>query len=87
MGDFVPDGADGGLREILVACLDQSPGEIFGESVPLSRSHARSLISEKRIPAPILLASPWFGRHRIGCVDDAVAHMKEYLAKYERHHA
>ena len=28
MGDFVPDDTDEGLREILVACLEKSPGEI-----------------------------------------------------------
>lgn len=35
---------------------------------------------EKRMPASVLIASPWFKVHGIACVDDAVMNMRRYLA-------
>ena len=35
---------------------------------------------EKRMPASVLIASPWFRVHGMDCVDDAVMNMRRYLA-------
>jgi hypothetical protein len=34
---------------------------------------------EKRMPAEVLIGSPWFEFNGIECVDDAVMGMKRYL--------
>lgn len=38
-------------------------------------------VPEKRIPASILLSSPWFQLHEITTVDDASGLMKAYLER------
>ena len=35
--------------------------------------------TEKRMPASILIQSPWFQSHEISCVDDASKLTKRYL--------
>ena len=40
---------------------------------------------EKRMPADVLIGSPWFELNGIECVDDAVVNMKRYLKTLNRH--
>lgn len=59
----------------------------MGDFIPLTASEGlREILlgcfdhsPEKRIPASVLLSSPWFRSHEINEVDDAVALMKVYL--------
>lgn len=83
--DLLPSHINGGLRELLVGCLRQEPGtcivnEVFAVRVRLQTIHANptptpppsSFPTAKRMPAKLLLQSPWFQRtHEISNVKEA----------------
>jgi serine/threonine protein kinase len=71
----------------LVQTLDDCTGGTMEEYIPHDTSMGLTEIllgclnhcPEKRIPADVLIGSPWFELHGIECVDDAVVGMKRYL--------
>ena len=88
MREYIPESTSDGLREILLGCLAHSPREYLHlmnelyhlfESFFLHLFHFISYIKDKRIPASILLSSPWFDFHEIYNVDDASSLMMVYL--------
>ena len=86
MSEYIPDSTSDGLREILLGCLDHTPRQFllvfFLRIASLVINTHKSIVLlfvEKRIPASILLSSPWFQFHEISNVDDATSLMKVYL--------
>lgn len=83
--DFIPAGTEEGLRELLLACLQKEPGKVSvvwynsGFLCNVEPKISSSILTEKRVPASILLESPWFDRHGIHDVSDAVAIMHRYF--------
>jgi len=71
----------------LVQTLDDCIGGTMKEYIPDGTSEGLSEIlmgclnhcPEKRMPADVLIGSPWFELNGIECVDDAVVGMKRYL--------
>jgi serine/threonine protein kinase len=92
LNELVPHGIDFDLREVLLACLHQNPGKMNGDA-DWSLSYFGALSSHslvhnilhtfdftaKRIPADVLLLSPWFQSKGLRRVGDAVAAMKKEL--------
>ena len=86
MSEYIPESTSDGLQEMLLGCLAHSPREylhLIMRLYPLFESFFLQLsfisIKDKRIPASILLSSPWFDFHEISNVDDASSLMMVYL--------
>ena len=85
MSEYIPESTSDGLKEILLGCLAHSPREYLHLIIRLYHVLNHSDISfssyskDKRIPASILLSSPWFDFHEISNVDDASSLMMVYL--------
>ena len=62
------------LYDLYVVLISKKP---FSFQYPVLR-FVTSYI-DKRIPASILLTSPWFHLHEINAVEDAISLMKVYL--------
>ena len=80
--EYIPESTSDGLREILLGCLAHSPREyLIRLNYFLNHSDisSSSYSKDKRIPASILLSSPWFDFHEISNVDDASSLMMIYL--------
>jgi hypothetical protein len=83
MSDYIPQSTSDGLREILLGCLCISPRE-FADCMLFFTYFYTSLLFylrdlDKRIPASILLQSPWFRHHGINSFDDSPSLMRAYL--------
>ena len=82
MSDYIPQSTSDGLREILLGCLCISPRE-FADCILSLIFILRSCFFlrdiDKRIPASILLQSPWFQHHGISSLDDTPSLMRAYL--------
>jgi serine/threonine protein kinase len=76
------------LREILLGCLQLQPGTSLRDDMisftPLFTYMSELIVSltmtEKRMPAKILLQSPWFGlHHEIHLLQDATDKVRDFL--------
>lgn len=86
MSEYIPGSTSDGLQEILLGCLAHSPREYLHHIIRLEYflNHSSyisfiSYIKDKRIPASILLSSPWFDFHEISNVEDASSLMMVYF--------
>ena len=90
--EMIPSTIGAGLRELLRACLQKYPGELDFSPFLAEYLHldALELISsffvlgiwqsiEKRVPANVLIYSPWFANQEIYNLTDAVEATREFI--------